>query len=150
MPWDYAHPFVLTVSPQVADIDALHHTNNAVYVHWCERIGWAHSQALGMDLAAWRQLDRAWVIRHADYDYVLATVLGESLSLGTWLTHSDGKLTMERRFQLIRNADQATVMRGRWSLVCVEISTGRARRMPEAFAQAYLGAVVAPLPCPAH
>lgn len=145
MIWDYTNPYFLSVSPQAPDIDGLNHTNNAVYVQWCERIGWAHSVALGMDLPAWQQLDRAWVIRHADYDYALATQQGEALTLATWLTHSDGKLTMERRFQLVRDADRATVMRGHWSLVCVEISTGRARRMPEAFAQAYLPAVVRPV-----
>lgn len=147
MTWDYANPYTLAVAPQQADIDGLNHTNNAVYVHWCERIGWAHSIALGMDLAAWQALDRAWVIRHAEYDYTLPTLRGEALTLGTWLTQCDGKLTMERRFQLVRDADGQTVLRGRWSLVCVEISSGRARRMPEAFARAYGPAVVSPSPC---
>ena len=105
MTWDYANPYTLAVSPQQADIDGLNHTNNAVYVQWCERIGWAHSVALGMDLAAWQALDRAWVIRHAEYDYTLPTLRGEALTLGTWLTQCDGKLTMERRFQLVRDAD---------------------------------------------
>ena len=64
--------------------------------------------------------------------------LGEALTLATWLTASDGKLTMERRFQLIRDHDQATVLRGRWELVCIELSSGRARRMPSEFCQVYL------------
>ena len=58
MTWDYVNPYTLAVTPQQADIDGLNHTNNAVYVQWCERIGWAHSIALGMDLAAWQALDR--------------------------------------------------------------------------------------------
>jgi hypothetical protein len=45
MPWDLAQPFTLELTPQSGDIDGLNHTNNAVYVQWCERIGWAHSCA---------------------------------------------------------------------------------------------------------
>ena len=68
----------------------------------------------------------------------------KTLTLATWLTASDGKLTMERRFQLIRNRDQATVLRGRWDLVCIALGTGQARRMPPEFCQAYLQVLASP------
>jgi acyl-CoA thioester hydrolase len=55
-----------------------------------------------------------------------------------------GKLTMERRFQLVRDRDQVTVLRGRWDLVCIELSSGLPRRMPAEFCDVYLSAVVAP------
>jgi acyl-CoA thioester hydrolase len=128
------------------DIDGLNHTNNAVYVRWCEQIGWAHSETLGLALADYRRLDRAMAIRRSEYDYILPTALGDELTLATWLCGSDGKLTMERRFQLIRNSDQATVLRGRWDLVCIDLSSGRARRMPPEFLDAYLPHIV---PAPA-
>ena len=138
MEWDYPHPFTLPVTPCAEDIDGLNHTNNAVYVQWCEKTGWAHSEALGLSLQDYQRLDRAMAIRRGEYDYLLPTQLGEALTLATWLTASDGKLTMERRFQLIRDHDQATVLRGRWELVCIELSSGRARRMPSEFCQVYL------------
>jgi acyl-CoA thioester hydrolase len=142
MVWDYSHPFTLSVVPQADDIDGLHHTNNAVYVQWCEKIAWAHSEALGLSLVDYQRLDRAMAIRRGEYDYLLSTILNDELTLATWLTSSDGKLTMERRFQLIRNRDQATMLRGRWELVCIEPSSGRVRRMPPEFSQAYLAAMV--------
>jgi acyl-CoA thioester hydrolase len=49
---------------------------------------------------------------------------------------------MERRFQLVRASDGATVLRGRWDLVCIEMSSGRARRMPQEFLSAYMTQVV--------
>ena len=143
MQWDCSDPFTLPATPQAGDIDGLQHTNNAVYVQWCERVGWAHSQALGLDLADYQRLDRAMAIRRADYDYLLPTVLGEQLTLATWLSASDGKLTMERRFQLIRARDQVTVLRGHWDLVCIEVSSARVRRMPAEFCAVYLAALVA-------
>ena len=142
MVWDYPNPFTRPAIPRAVDIDGLQHTNNAVYVQWCERIGWAHSEALGLSLLDYQRLDRAMAIRRADYDYLLPTVLDEELTLATWLSASDGKLTMERRFQLVRNQDQVTVLRGRWDLVCIELSSGRARRMPLEFCTVYLPALL--------
>lgn len=75
--WDYPHPFTLPCVPGILDIDGLNHTNNAVYVQWCEMIGWG-----------------------------------------------------------------LTVLRGRWDLVCIEIASGRPKRMPREFSEIYLPAVV--------
>lgn len=143
MDWDYPQPFILPVTPQAGDIDGLNHTNNAVYVRWCEQAGWAHSEGLGLSLDDYRCLDRAMAIRRGDYEYLLPTVQGEALSLATWLVGGDGKLTMERRFQLVRDNDGATVLRGRWELVCIEIGSGRPRRMPAEFLDTYMPVVVA-------
>jgi acyl-CoA thioester hydrolase len=141
--WDYPHPFLLELAPRADDIDGLNHTNNAVYVRWCEQIGWAHSESLGLAISDYQRLDRAMAIRRGEYDYLLPTFAGEELTLATWLVGGDGKLVMERRFQLLRKHDQATVLRGRWDLVCIEMSSGRARRMPKEFLDAYIPPVVA-------
>jgi acyl-CoA thioester hydrolase len=142
MDWDYPKPFLLPLAPQPGDIDGLNHTNNAVYVQWCEQVGWAHSESLGLSLADYRRLDRAMAIRRGEYHYVLPSFLGDRLTLATWIFAGDGKLTMERRFQLIRDSDRATILRGRWELVCIELSSGRPRRMAPEFSRIYLPATV--------
>ena len=141
MDWDAPNLFTLARTPLAADIDGLNHTNNAVYVRWCEQAGWAHSEALGLALADYHRLDRAMAIRRGEYDYLLPTVQDEALVLGTWLAAGERKLAMERRFQLIRERDGATVLRGRWELVCIELSSGRPRRMPQEFIDAYMPAI---------
>jgi acyl-CoA thioester hydrolase len=138
MPWDHPNPFTLPLVPAAEDIDGLNHTNNGTYVRWCEKIAWAHSGELGLCIADYLRLDRAMAIRRGEYDYLLPTQLDDRLTLATWLFAGDGKLTLERRFQLIRDEDRATVLRGRWALVCIEVSSGRARRMPPEFIQAYV------------
>ncbi len=141
--WDYATPFVKSMLPKAEDIDGLNHVNNAVYVNWCEQIAWAHSESLGLALDDYRKLDRAMAIRRGQYDYLLPALLGDNLLLATWLTGGDGKLTMTRRFQLVRVSDKSTLMRGQWDLVCIELTSGKARRMPPEFCDVYNAAVVA-------
>ena len=128
----------MAVAPRGTDIDGLKHTNNAVYVQWCEQAAWAHSQQLGLTIEDYRRLDRAMAIRSASYDYLRPTFEGESLTLATWLAARDGKLSMRRHFQLQRDSDGATVMRGQWELVCIELGSGKPKRMPAEFIAAYL------------
>ncbi|SDI28120.1 acyl-CoA thioesterase [Propionivibrio dicarboxylicus] len=140
--WDFPHPYTLPIVPSENEIDGLNHTNNAVYVQWCETVAWAHSQSLGLGIDDYRRLDRGMAIRHAAYDYLLPSFLGDELLLGTWLVASDGNLLLERRFQLLRVADAAVILRGTWKLVCIELSSGSVRRMPPEFRDAYLSALV--------
>src|SRR5262249_50918554 len=49
-----------------------------------------------------------------------------------------------RRFQIRRAADAATLARARVDYVCINLGSGRATRMPEVFARAYV--VTAALP----
>ena len=51
--------------------------------------------------------------------------------------HWDGKLTMQRRFQIIRPADGATLLRGLVRFACIQLSTGRPKRMPPEFIEGY-------------
>lgn len=140
MTWDRPNPFILPVTPQAADIDGLDHTNNAVYVRWCQDAGWAHSHALGLTLTDYKRLDRGMAIRRSEFDYIFATDEGEALLLGTWLTAGDSPLSMQRHFQLVRERDSTTVLRARWELVCIELSTGRPKRLPPEFSDVYVPA----------
>lgn len=140
--WDLPSPFQLEYRVEAAHIDGLNHVNNAVYVGWCQDAGWRHSQELGLSLEDYRALDAAMAIRHAHYDYLDAAYLGDALVLGTWLTACDNRLRLQRRFQLVRHDDGATLMRGCWDLVSICMSSGKARRMPEAFRRIYGDAVV--------
>ncbi len=139
--WDRPQPFTLRTRVGANDIDGLEHTNNTVYVKWCEQVAWAHSVALGLGLEAYRRLDRAMAITHSEYDYLQASREGDELVAGTWITRWDRKLTMERQFQILRPADGVTLLRGMMRFVCIEISSGRPRRMPPEFIAGYGPAV---------
>jgi acyl-CoA thioester hydrolase len=140
--WDDPAPHVLHTRVAPEDIDGLNHTNNAVYVKWCEQAAWSHSVALGLDLEAYRALDRAMVIMRSEFDYLQASRASEEVVVGTWIVEWDRKLTMSRRFQVIRVDDGVTLLRAAMRFACIEMSSGRPRRLPAQFIEGYGPAVM--------
>jgi acyl-CoA thioester hydrolase len=140
--WDYPGPHTLEVQVGQEDIDGLEHTNNAVYVTWCEQVAWSHSEALGLDLASYQRLNRAMVITRSEFDYLKASRLGDHIIAATWIVDWDGRLTMERRFQLVRGDDNTTLLRGKMKFACVDLASGKPRRLPPEFLAGYGPAVL--------
>ena len=141
-PWDHPNPHTLELTVGPEHIDGLQHTNNAVYVQWCEQTAWSHSAALGLDLACYQQLDRAMAVIRGEYDYLQASREGDELLVGTWIVSWDGRLSMERNFQILRKGDAQTLLRGVVRFACIELSTGRPRRLPREFIEGYGPAVI--------
>jgi acyl-CoA thioester hydrolase len=90
--WDFPNPHILRTSVHAEDIDGLYHTNNAVYVDWCQKVAWAHSVALGLDLERYRELDRAMAITRSEFEYLQASREGDEVAIGTWIVEWDEKL----------------------------------------------------------
>ncbi len=137
MSWMLPDPFVIDIVVQPEDIDGLGHANNAVYVSWLERCAWRHSQSLGLDLAEYRRLDRAMAVLRHEIDYLASAYEGDQLQLATWIVESDQRLKMTRHFQLKRPADDLTLLRAQTTFVCIELSSGKPKRMPAEFVEGY-------------
>ena len=135
--WDHPSPHVHTMTVGHESIDVMGHANNVEYLRWLEHVAWDHSSALGLDWAAYQRLDRAMVARRTELDYLAAAFEGDDLLLGTWIVENDGKVSITRQYQVVRAKDAKTLLRGRTQWVCVEISTGKARRMPPEFVNGY-------------
>ena len=134
-----AHVIELDVQP--ADIDFYDHVNNAVYLTWLDRAAWSHSASLGVPLAQCLAMRRGMAAQRIEIDYLRAARRGDRIQAATWIVGADGRLRAERRFQIKRMADGATLARARIAYVCINLDSGRAVRMPEAFARAYVPTV---------
>ena len=117
--WDFPDPHLYQDTVVDHHIDELGHTNNAVYTQWCQHSAWLHSGSLGLDSADYNRLKRAMAIQHASYDYIAPCYLGDKVVVATWLTQCDGKLRMERRFQINTLETNSCLFRGTWQLVCI-------------------------------
>jgi acyl-CoA thioester hydrolase len=146
MSWDLPAPFVIDLTVRAEDIDGLGHANNAVYVSWLERCAWRHSQFLGLDLVEYRRLDRAMAVLRHEIDYLASAYEGQQLQMATWIVESDQRLKMTRHFQLWRPEDASTLLRAQTTFVCIEISSGKPKRMPAEFLELYGAAVTEACP----
>jgi acyl-CoA thioester hydrolase len=131
-----AHVVELAVRPE--DTDAYEHVNNAVYLTWLDRAAWSHSAALGVPLERCVALRRGMAAQRIEIEYLRAAVRDDVVQAATWIVSTDGRLRAERRFQVRRIADGETLARARIDYVCINLDSGRAVRMPEIFARAYL------------
>lgn len=138
MHFDHPAPHVIELEVQREDIDAYEHVNNAVYLTWLDRAAWSHSTALGVPLEQCVALRRGMAAHRLEIEYLRAAVRGDVVQAATWIASSDGRLRAERRFQVRRKSDGDTLARARIDYVCINLDSGRAVRMPDSFARAYV------------
>ena len=136
--WDLPDPFTLDLEVQESDIDGLGHTNNTVYLSWCGQVAWAHTVAVGLDLVDWRRLNRAMALRKSELHFLAPSFLGERLRVANWIVSCEGRLRATRRFQICRLADGLTLARVLSQYACIDLASGRPRRMPPPFRERYL------------
>ena len=142
MKWDLPDPFVIDFTVAESAIDAYGHANNAEYLRWVEQVSWAHSRFLGLGIEDYRRNDRAMVVHRHELDYLAPAHAGDCLAIATWIVACDGRMTLTRRFQLLRPDDGMTLLRARTRFACIALSSGRPRRLPTTYANVYGGALV--------
>ncbi len=77
----------IPIHPVAADIDALGHVNNAVYVRWLQEAGTAHWHALATPDEQARLI---WVVVRHEIAYLKPCHLGEDLVAETWVDNPRG------------------------------------------------------------
>lgn len=142
MEWALPDPFVIDIHVSEEAIDAYQHVNNSEYLRWVEQISWAHSEALGLSLERYRELDRAMAVHRHELDYLAPAFAGDELALATWIVECDGRFSLTRRFQLKRQRDAKTLLNARTRFACIGLSSGRPKRLPDEYQEIYGAALV--------
>jgi acyl-CoA thioester hydrolase len=138
MKFDLPTPHVIELTVRAEDIDAYGHVNNAVYLRWLDQAAWSHSASLGVPLEHCVAVRRGMAATRIEIDYLRAARAGDVVQSATWIVSADARLRAERRFQIVGAGDGETLARARVDYVCINLDSGRAARMPQRFARAYL------------
>ena len=133
MSWDLPSPFIHRRVAHHAEIDGYGHVNNAIYVAWLDDCAWAHSTARGIPPELCRKLNRGMAVWRTQLHYLAAAYEGDPIEVATWPVLNDGRLRIERRFQARRRSDGETLLRALIHYVCIDLQTGKAKRMPPEF-----------------
>jgi acyl-CoA thioester hydrolase len=131
--WDYPEPHIIEHTATEDEADGYGHVNNSVYLKWLDQCVWAHCDAVNMSPAFCRQLNRGFAAIRHEIDYITAAYPGDQVAIANWVTLNDERLRAERKFQIIRIADERTLLRAQSYYVCTNLTTGRPVRMPEEF-----------------
>jgi acyl-CoA thioester hydrolase len=133
MSWDLPAPYIHERVAVHAEIDGYGHVNNAIYVAWLDDCAWAHSIARGITPELCRRLNRGMAVWRTQLHYIGAALEGDEIEVATWPVLNDTRLRIERRFQIRRKATGETLLRALIHYVCIDLQTGKARRMPDEF-----------------
>ena len=137
-------PFISQWAITDSVIDHYGHVNNVAYVKQIETTAWLHSNALGLSIEQYQAIDRGMAIRTHALQYHQPLHLSEQVHCATWITQCDGKATLTRQFEMYSEQKSTIVFSATTEFVCIALSSGKIRRMPELFRDAYLPAVIAP------
>ncbi|MEM7408794.1 MAG: thioesterase family protein [Myxococcota bacterium] len=135
--WELPSPFAISRIVEAAEVDRLGHVNNAVYLAWCESVAWEHADHVGTGWDAWQRLDRAMAVHAVRLQYLAPAFAADEVRAANWIVRNDGRLRATRRFQIQRTSDGRQLLQGEIDYVCIEISSGKPRRMPSEFLSAY-------------
>jgi acyl-CoA thioester hydrolase len=135
--FDLPSPHVHGVTAHAADTDTYGHVNNAVYLEWLDAAAWAHSAALGVPPEQCVAARRGMVVQRSQLHYLAPAFAGYALEVATWIVFTDGRLRVDRRFQVLRPRDGRTLLRGLIHYVCADLDSGRPCRMPAEFRARY-------------
>ena len=114
----------------------LGHVNNVVYVAWMQDVATAHIEALGVGLEQYLELKHAMVAVEHHVQYRKAAMLGDDGILRTWF-YDINALYSFRQYAFFRASDKSVLFTGNTKWACIEIATGRPKRMSPTFIQAY-------------
>jgi acyl-CoA thioester hydrolase len=135
--FDLPAPHTISLTVGDGEIDAYDHVNNSVYMTWFDRVAWDHSALVGLPIERCLELDRGMVVLRSVISYVRPAIRGDTVRVATWLLPNQRKVRVARRFQAVRDSDNATLARAEIEYACVELSTGRPSRWPRVFIERY-------------
>src|SRR5262245_2124142 len=120
-------PFEQVIAVDPADIDALGHVNNVVYLRWVQDVATAHWRALASPEV---QAELVWMVLRHEIDYKHPAVLAEEIILRTWVGAAE-RLRFERHTEILRRSDRKLLAQARTVWCPIDPRTGRPRRVSD-------------------
>ncbi len=141
---DFRRSVSIDLSATSEDIDDLGHMNNAVYVNWLDQAHLVHTFSLGITADVMKSTGCALVVRYTELTYFAALRMNEVARVGTCITKCDGKLRVQRQFQMVCQENGLTLLRGKIDYICIDFKKGKPRRMPTVFSDALTSNIFVP------
>lgn len=113
-----------------AHIDRFGHANNVVFVQWIQDVAEAHSTAVGFPVAAYERMGAAFIVRRHEVEYLRPAVLGERLSIRTWIPDAKGA-SCTRGTEMTSLKSGQVLAKSSTTWVFAALATLRLQRIPD-------------------
>lgn len=127
MPTVPAYTKTITIPP--AAIDENGHVNNVVYVQWMQDIAVEHYASAGGVTVQGE--NATWVVREHKIEYLQPAFSGQEIEIRTWVEDAR-RVRSLRKYEFVRKADGAILVRGETDWVFVDTRSGRPLPIPQA------------------
>lgn len=125
----YLHPIIVAT----ADIDAMGHVNNVVYLRYVQEAATAHWLAVADKVV---KTSVQWVVLRHEIDYLAPAFAGETLAAKTWVGETGGVKSV--RFVEIRNAAGKLIIKARTVWCMLDGQTLKPKRIEPAMMQPFM------------
>ncbi len=125
--------FTAKIMAQPADIDALGHVNNSVWVRWIQDLATAHWQAAALPehIAAY-----VWVVVRHEIDFLGNIEAGQSVEGRTWVGDAPRGAKFDRHVEFLR--DGKVIVRAKTTWAILHKDSGRLLRVPNDVAERFV------------
>ncbi len=111
----------MAIAVEPADIDALGHVNNVVYLRWVQDIAIAHWKAAA---SAADQAKLLWIVVRHEIDYKQPARLGDGILARTWVGAAT-RIKFERHTELLRAGDGVLLVKALTVWCPIDAVTGK-------------------------
>jgi acyl-CoA thioester hydrolase len=117
--------FIQVIKVQPPDIDTLDHVNNVVYLRWVQDVATAHWEKIASTEMKKKYL---WVVLRHEIDYRNPAVLGDELTVRTWVGSSEGAKSV-RHVEFLLSASGKLVAEAKTTWCLLDSQTMRPKRI---------------------
>lgn len=118
-----------------SDLDVLGHANNVAYLRWVQDVAVAHSDAVGLTFARYRELGGVFVVRRHEIDYLRSALRGEPLEVRTWIPRAMAAKVLRKTE--VRRLTGEVIVRAETTWAYIDLGAQRPTRIPASIREAF-------------
>ena len=116
------------------ECDAFGHVNNATYLRYMQEAAFNASTAAGYSPARYAEMNRQWLVRETDIEYLVPLRYGDSVEVKTWVADFQ-RVTSRRVYEFYRQGEPVAKAHTDW--VFLELGAGRPAAILQELAEAF-------------
>lgn len=119
------------------ECDALGHLNNVNFLRYMEEAAIRASSAVGYSPARYREMDRLWLARQTEIEYLRPLSYDDEVQIKTWVADFRG-VRSKRMYEFTLTGSETPVARASTDWVFLQAQTGKPTAIPAEMADVFL------------